>query len=80
MEAEPQKWGNSWAVRIPNAFAKQMNLGGGVNFDMQMEGDALILRPKTRRLTLDEIVASIDETDPHGETDWGGELGREILS
>lgn len=78
MEAEPQKWGNSWAVRIPNAFAKEMNFGG-VNLDMKMESGALILRPKPKRLTLDEIVASIDETDPHGEVDWGGEVGREII-
>jgi len=79
METQPQKWGNSWAVRIPTAFAKQMNFGGETSLDMKMEGDALVLRPKIRRLTLEEIVASIDESDPHGETDWGGDLGREII-
>ncbi len=80
METQAQKWGNSWAVRIPNAFAKQMNLGSEINLDMKMEGDALVLRPKPKRLTLEAIVDSINEDDPHGETDWGGEVGREIIA
>lgn len=80
METQPQKWGNSWAVRIPNAFAKQLNLSGETSLDMKMEGDALVLRPQPKRLTLEAIVDSINEDDPHRETDWGGDVGREIIA
>ncbi len=72
------KWGNSLAVRIPLAIAKQANLaeGDSVNLAPDPEG-GIALRPARRRYELSDLVARITPGNVHSETDWGGQQGRE---
>ena len=65
------KWGNSLAVRIPQALAEQAQLDEGAEVEVSVEGGSLSIRRRPRRYTLDELVDQITPENRHEETDWG---------
>ena len=65
------KWGNSLAVRIPQALAEQAQLDEGAEVEVSVEGGSLSVRRRPRRYTLDELVDQITPENRHEETDWG---------
>ncbi len=72
------KWGNSLAVRIPLAIAKQAGLGEGDSVALALDGDGgIALRPTRRKYELAELVARITPRNRHRETDWGRPQGEE---
>jgi antitoxin MazE len=78
-KAQLAKWGNSLAVRIPKDLAEQARLQEGdpiviVAFEGHIE-----LRPAERIPTLEELVAQITPENRYEETDWGPDVGREIV-
>ena len=77
-ESTISKWGNSLAVRIPLAIAKQASLGEGdfVKLTLSRDG-AIVLRPTRRKYELSDLVARITPKNRHGETDWGQPQGEE---
>ena len=77
MQTQVGKWGNSLAVRIPGAFAKDLDLHEGLELDVSLVEGALVLRPRRGRYTLAELLAGITKENVHGETDWGPAVGRE---
>ncbi len=72
------KWGNSLAVRIPLAIAKQASLAEGdrVKLALDREG-GIVLRPARRKYELSDLVARITPKNRHRETDWGQPQGKE---
>ncbi|MGA3098730.1 MAG: AbrB/MazE/SpoVT family DNA-binding domain-containing protein [Bryobacteraceae bacterium] len=77
-ETTVSKWGNSLAVRIPLAIAKQAGLGEGDSVALTLDGDGgIALRPTRRRYELAELVARITPRNRHRETDWGRPQGEE---
>ena len=72
------KWGNSLAVRIPLAIARQARLeeGDSVELALDREG-SIVLRPARRKYQLADLVAQITRKNRHEETDWGGPRGQE---
>ena len=77
MNAQVGKWGNSLAVRIPGSYAKELNLEEGVELEMTRVDGGLLLRPRKREYTLDELLQQINPENIHGETGWGTAVGRE---
>jgi antitoxin MazE len=77
-ESTISKWGNSLAVRIPQAIARQASLNEGdcVALALDSEG-GIILRPTRRRYELSELVSRITPKNRHRETDWGRPRGEE---
>ena len=72
------RWGNSLAVRIPLALARQANLGEGDAVTMELDRDgAIVLRPAQQRYDLADLVARITAKNRHRETDWGRPEGQE---
>jgi antitoxin MazE len=72
------KWGNSLAVRIPLAIAKQASLAEGDSVNLALEANgAIVLRPARRKYELADLVARITPKNRHRETDWGPPRGRE---
>jgi len=79
-KAQIAKWGNSLAVRIPKAVAEEARL---------QEGDAILDRSleRSRRVasrrrgipTLEKLVAQITPENRHEATDWGPDVGKEIV-
>jgi len=82
MKIEFLKWGNSLALRVPSAFAKEIGATEGKRADLSIENGALVVkvaRPKKRRrYSLGELVDGITEKNRHPETDWGPPVGNEI--
>jgi antitoxin MazE len=77
-EATVSKWGNSLAVRIPLAIAKQASIGEGDCVALVLGADGgIVLRPTRRRYELSELVARITPKNRHRETDWGQPQGEE---
>jgi antitoxin MazE len=77
MQTQVGKWGNSLAVRIPAAYARDLDLKEGMELDVSVAEGGLVLRLLPREYTLDELVARITPENLHEETDWGPAVGRE---
>jgi antitoxin MazE len=77
MKTQVGKWGNSLAVRIPGAFAKELDLKEGTELEVTRVEGGLLLRPGKRQYTLEELLEQITPENLHGETDWGPAVGRE---
>ncbi len=77
-ETTISKWGNSLAVRIPLAIAKQASLNEGDCVALALDGEGgIVLRPTRRKYELSELVAGITPRNRHRETDWGPPQGGE---
>ena len=77
-ETQVSKWGNSLAVRIPQAIVREARLAEGDKLSLDLAGDgSLVLRSSHRKYSLDELVAKIKPANRHGETDWGSPQGKE---
>ena len=72
------KWGNSLAVRIPQAIARQARLNEGDCLALASGPDgSIVLRPTRRKYELSELVARITPKNRHQETHWGKPKGEE---
>ena len=77
MNTQVGKWGNSLAVRIPGAYAKELHLEEGMELELTRVEGGLLLRARKHEYTLEELLAQIRPENVHGETDWGAAVGRE---
>lgn len=76
-----QKWGNSYAVRIPKEAMIKLNLRAGneVSIHESASGHALSIVPtKHPKQTLVEMLSRITADNRHGETQWGDAVGNEV--
>lgn len=78
-KAQLAKWGNSLAVRIPKAVAEQARLHEGDAVVIEVLKGHIELRPAERIPTLEELVAQITPENRHRETEWGPDVGKEIV-
>ena len=73
------KWGNSLAVRIPQAIVTEARLAEGDRLSFDLAGDgSIVLRSRHRKYSLDQLVAGIKPKNRHRETDWGAPKGKEV--
>jgi antitoxin MazE len=67
------KWGNSLALRVPSAFAKELGAAEGKKAEMTVENGALVVKvaapKKRRRYSLEQLIEQITE-NRHPEIDW----------
>ncbi len=77
MQTQIGRWGNSLAVRIPSASAKELNLAEGMEVDIVVVDGGLLLKRRPAAYTLDELIAGITPENRHEETDWGPPVGGE---
>jgi antitoxin MazE len=81
MKTEFVKWGNSLALRIPSAFAKELGVSEGKKAEMTIEHGALVIklamRKMRRRYQLETLIEEINEHNRHQEVDWGPPRGNE---
>jgi len=81
MKTEFLQWGNSLAVRVPSAFAKELGARKGQPAEMTVEQGALVIkvaRPrKRRRYELEKLIDQITPENRHPEIDWGRPVGNE---
>ncbi len=80
MTTKVQKWGNSYAVRIPKDIVKETHLREGSSVSFSVEGDSIILsHTKKPKYTLDELMKDFNKETQHELVDWGPDVGKEIL-
>lgn len=79
MQSRIQKWGNSLAVRIPKAFAKEVNVAYGTSVDISVEDGKIVIEPlKEAEYTLEDLLKGITKHNLHTEVDTGKAVGREV--
>ena len=79
METRIQKWGNSLALRIPKPFAAEVGLEPGSFIELTLVNGKLVITPVTKpALTLEQLLAQVNEHNLHGELDTGPAVGNEV--
>ncbi|MCX6591615.1 MAG: AbrB/MazE/SpoVT family DNA-binding domain-containing protein [Acidobacteria bacterium] len=77
-DTQVSKWGNSLAIRIPQAVLKAAQLAEGDRLALDVNADgSIVLRAMAPRYTLDELVAGITPKNRHEAADWGKPQGEE---
>ena len=79
MLAMVKKWGNSAAVRIPAPVMEQAKIRLDQPVEVSAENGTIVIRSAKPRYTLAELMAKVTPENIHPETDWGPDVGREIL-
>ncbi len=78
MRATIRKWGNSLAMRIPAAAAKELRFDSGTEVELTIEEGKLVLSPpKEPEYKLEDLLKGVTKRSLHAESDWGGRAGRE---
>jgi antitoxin MazE len=78
MDTKIARWGNSLGLRLPKAVVEQADLHEGDSISISVgKQRKLVLVPKRKRLTLDELVAGITEENRYEEIPKGPSRGRE---
>lgn len=79
MHAKVQRWGNSLAVRIPKAFAKEVDLQEESPIEISVrERELVIAASPPPPLTLEALLAGITDENLHGEIETGPAVGNEV--
>ena len=74
-----KKWGNSPAVRLTSAVMEAAQLSLEQTVEIHAENGRIIIEPIAPVYDLDTLLAGITAENRHGEQDFGGPLGRELL-
>lgn len=75
-----QKWGNSLAVRIPSSLARHADVAEGTLVEIVAQDGVIVVRPKKRpRYRLKDLLQNCKPRQLHGETDFGEDVGREVV-
>ena len=77
MQIKLNKWGNSWAIRLPATYLKELNINPDTPVEIGLIGDMITISKK-KRPTLEELVAGITEENRHDLIDFGPPVGKEI--
>ena len=78
MKTTVQKWGNSYAVRIPKHFVKEVGLEYRTDIELTLEDGKLIIQPaKEETITLDELLGKVTKKNLHTAVDTGAPVGNE---
>jgi antitoxin MazE len=79
MNALFSKWGNSVALRIPAAFAKELGVSEGKAAEITIRDGSLVVTPVAGPVyTLDQLLDGMTTENMYGEIDTGEPVGNEI--
>lgn len=79
MRLRIQKWGNSLALRIPAAFARETGLGPGADVDLELDEGRLIITPRSSGpYVLARLLDGVTDENLHDALETGEPRGREV--
>jgi antitoxin MazE len=79
MLTKVQKWGNSLALRIPKAFARDAQLEDDSLVEINLvEGQIIVTPVEAPSWTLEELLAGINKKNIHYEVETGSAVGNEV--
>jgi len=74
-----QKWGNSLALRIPKALARDTHLKDGSVVNLAVREGKVIIEPaKKPKYHLDDLLKGVSKKNIHRSVDTGRAVGREV--
>jgi antitoxin MazE len=74
------KWGNSPAIRIPNALMHEAQLTPKQQVNITVSQGKIIIEPiKGPEYSIDDLVSQITPANRHQETETGEPVGKEIF-
>lgn len=80
MQTRVQKWGNSLGVRIPRGLAEEVGLVAGTEVSLSSKDGQLVVKPAIpTRLSLEDLLAGISDSNIHSSVDTGSAVGAEIF-
>ncbi|PSQ90184.1 MAG: AbrB/MazE/SpoVT family DNA-binding domain-containing protein [Bacteroidetes bacterium QS_8_64_10] len=79
MKTRIAKWGDSLAVRIPEALARELRFREGSPVTIRAKEEELVVEsaPDDEPFDLDELVSRITDENQHESVDFGGPAGEE---
>ena len=79
MELKLQKWGNSYGIRIPSIFLKELNIkeNDKINIE-QIEDKIIISKSKKQKVSLKEMFSKYKGHNQSKEFTWDEPVGKEI--
>ena len=79
MNAHFSKWGNSIALRIPAAFAKELDISEGKAAEITVKNGCLVVTPVPGPVyTLDQLLDGMTTENMYGEISTGDAVGNEV--
>ena len=79
MNTTIQKWGNSLAVRIPKAVARDICLEDGSVVNLTVEEGKVVIEPAQKaRYRLDDLLKGVSKKNIHRCVDTGPAVGQEV--
>ena len=78
-QTKVSQWGNSLAIRLPQALVAELAIERGVDVELQIENDGFRVKIPSmpKKFTLEELLVHVTQDNLHGETDWGIVQGKE---
>jgi len=73
-----KKWGNSFSIRVPNNFVKELDLQMNSAIEAHIDGHKLVLEPVATEKKLKDLLAKITDDNLHKEITTGGAQGKEV--
>ena len=77
MKGKVSRWGNSLGIRIPKQLAEEVKLKEGDEITIYRQNNQLVLEPKKKHYTLEQLLDGMNEEHLHEEVDWGKVEGSE---
>lgn len=82
-EAIVGRWGRTLAVRLPAEAARKLALGEGGRVEIDVQGDAIVIRKASAERALEAMFAGKAPQEWRAlyrdAYDWGHDLGRETV-
>ncbi len=75
-----KKWGNSPSVRIPAAIMQSASLSVDDTVDIDIQDGVIMITPtKSKKYSLDLLLADITDENIHERVDFGAPVGKELI-
>lgn len=84
MRVNLAKWDNGAAIRIPKAILEELNIDSNnfenISFNIDIEGDKLILRKKQEKTKFELLAGKSkgEKLNPKMNIDWGKPVEKEV--
>ena len=78
MKLVVQRWGNSLALRLPKAVAKDLDIDSGTAVELRSNGQEIVITRVAPKLSLSALVSRITDTNRHGEINASPAKGKEV--
>ncbi len=66
-------------MRIPAAILDAVHVSIDQDVDIRAENGRIVIEPLRKQLTLESLLSQVTPDNLHGEVDFGGSVGSEIL-